>query len=743
MRKTLFTILQLIIVAGLSLQNVSQSSAIQPSGVEETKFEDTFDNANNSSGDYGLNDSLSSRQSGYEATNSYQRYSGLWNSSTIPAAWYNQVNHPSQPNKLSFHVGNSALRLSNTLRRDRLDVFRISATVDPKVGDTTSGDWVSLMLSDSTSTNGYVTDSGMDVGLLIRSNGQIQVFSNGAGKSVNMPTSIPSSNTYEVNIAVSNSKIQGTINGYWFDAPINAINSNYEYLYVGKSGTGVSTIDNLSSDKESTLKNYGYYWSNSTSYGNHLDEVAHYSNFNFIQNSGDNSTFEDCESGECLLETRWICFDGYNNYRGDTSCKDGLTSKKNNLDSNNLLEKLGGIHTIDEPFHRDVSVADYSSSVEMIKDVFPNLPVITAFAYTEVTTSMVLPTQIDSSPDLISVGYYTEIDKVAEKVRILESKMGSHQSLFLVPQSYCGEGTPLSGCDSNDSAVSASDDNAVASINYDYYNLARMNEKVIALLNFGAWSHQPNNGLRYVNYYPETARAQRKIAGEIFGWQFVDSFDAYSTQSSTGLNEWLDGRQFGWLNYPSTYSQKSGHWSSSTPPSVWAAQVNQPSYPDQLSLHLGTSAVMQNKAMRPTVENVYDISVSVDPVVNNTTSSDWSSIMIGSSNTSKGYVTNTDIPVGLLIRSNGSVSLFSRGTSVSLSNSSFTPNPDGSFDVKIVVNPNTRSVNGTINGTDFSGTLPTNAALSNVLAYIYLGNYSSSSSNQPASTFDNLIVAGY
>jgi hypothetical protein len=52
----------------------------------------------------------------------------------------------------------------------------VQAVVDPVIGDTSSSDWSSLILDTNSSDSGYVTNLDVAVGVLVRSDGGIQVF---------------------------------------------------------------------------------------------------------------------------------------------------------------------------------------------------------------------------------------------------------------------------------------------------------------------------------------------------------------------------------------------------------------------------------------------------------------------------------------------------------------------------------------------------------------------------------------
>ncbi len=99
----------------------------------------------------------------------------------LPGVWYEAP--PADPglvkvgrDHLEF-TGFAAVRLPGSVLA--ADGLRITATIDPVVGDVRSESWVSLMLTSATPSLGWVTESTTMFGLLVRSNGQVDIFSNG------------------------------------------------------------------------------------------------------------------------------------------------------------------------------------------------------------------------------------------------------------------------------------------------------------------------------------------------------------------------------------------------------------------------------------------------------------------------------------------------------------------------------------------------------------------------------------
>src|SRR5690349_20790450 len=159
------SVMGIVVVAAL----LPTAGPTLPAGVATVRsatFVDSFSGINDTDPLYGLNVGLDQRQTG-TAKASYTRLSGSWNGGPAPAPWYVQVNHPAHPNTLSFWDGTSAVMLGVPAAADAGGHYTVHTTVDPVVGDTVSGDWVSLMFARSRSSAGYVTNADVDLGLTI------------------------------------------------------------------------------------------------------------------------------------------------------------------------------------------------------------------------------------------------------------------------------------------------------------------------------------------------------------------------------------------------------------------------------------------------------------------------------------------------------------------------------------------------------------------------------------------------
>ncbi len=131
--------------------------------------------------DFGLNADLTKRQSGTLAPAHYSRLPGVWFESPPAAAELVRVGDRLQDGssgKLSFH-GFSAIRLDAPLGPDESGAWHVSARLNPVVNDTKGMSWLSIILRPQRESLGWVTNEGNLVGLLVRSNGEVGLFSHG------------------------------------------------------------------------------------------------------------------------------------------------------------------------------------------------------------------------------------------------------------------------------------------------------------------------------------------------------------------------------------------------------------------------------------------------------------------------------------------------------------------------------------------------------------------------------------
>jgi hypothetical protein len=183
---------------------------------------------------------------------------------------------------------------------------------------------------------------------------------------------------------------------------------------------------------------------------------------------------------------------------------------------------------------------------------------------------------------------------------------------------------------------------------------------------------------------------------------FLDTFAAVAdTQPLYGLNVSLDSRQTGTAK--ASYTRLSGLWNSGHAPAPVYVQVNDPQHPNQLLFSSGISAIMLDAPAVADASGHYTVSTTVDPVVGDTASGDWGSLMLARSRNSAGYVTNADIDLGLTVGSNGHLDLFHAGQGFW---SSAVP-AAGAYAVSVTVSTGAdRSMVLVVNGTTFTVTAP-------------------------------------
>lgn len=114
----------------------------------------------------------------------------------------------------------------------------------------------------------------------------------------------------------------------------------------------------------------------------------------------------------------------------------------------------------------------------------------------------------------------------------------------------------------------------------------------------------------------------------------------------------------------------------------------------------------------------------------------WMSLVLSGSAGNNGYPTTADTDLGLIVRSNGRVQLYQRGTATWGTEPAVSPAVDGTFDVTMTVGAGTSQVSILINGTTLNVT--TAAALPRT-AYLSMGSYNTNAST--VSTLEDLRVS--
>jgi hypothetical protein len=200
-------------------------------------FVDTFDNVNDSGmySDCGLNDELSTRQSGSEAPAGYVAGAGF-----AQDTWTCQVNHSAHAGKLWGLPTSSAGASWVCLDKNFQANARIQVTVDPLLGDTSSDAWVSVGFRGASNTpdNNFYNVLATNVGgsLLMRSSGAWVYFENGASI---LSGSVADNATYALDILTSGDQLTISINGLLID-----LNGSADGIARTMSGAAATQTNN-------------------------------------------------------------------------------------------------------------------------------------------------------------------------------------------------------------------------------------------------------------------------------------------------------------------------------------------------------------------------------------------------------------------------------------------------------------------------------------------------------------------
>ncbi|MFI2607750.1 hypothetical protein [Kitasatospora sp. NPDC018619] len=206
-------------------------------------FADSFrqDPALNTVPLHGLNVGLEQRQQGSARAVSWTRTSGRGDTQVPPDSSAVQVSTADRPNRLVFTQGVAAIMLSAPVIAGADGTYTVSTVVDPAVGDTSSGDWASLVLSRSHRATGYVANDDVDLGLTVTSSGRLALFHGGGGESPFWQGAVAPADQYAVSLKVStglDETVILTVNGTAF-AVLGPTTVNRwpgsAFLYLGAS----------------------------------------------------------------------------------------------------------------------------------------------------------------------------------------------------------------------------------------------------------------------------------------------------------------------------------------------------------------------------------------------------------------------------------------------------------------------------------------------------------------------------
>ncbi|PSL57464.1 hypothetical protein B0I31_102443 [Saccharothrix carnea] len=216
--------------------------------------------------------------------------------------------------------------------------------------------------------------------------------------------------------------------------------------------------------------------------------------------------------------------------------------------------------------------------------------------------------------------------------------------------------------------------------------------------------------------------------------RFTDSFDgAVDLDPTYGLNDGLARRQVG-EQRGVTYTRTSGVWYPASAPRPWYSQVNHSNRPGTLSFWLGHSAVRLDAPVVAGADGSIAVRAVVDPVVGDTASGQWASLVLTADRNSSGYATNGEVDLGVLVRSTGVVDAFHGGAAAGRGRAQ----PDGGrFAVTVTARPGDHVATVAVNDAPaFPVTLSRPFPASPTL---FLGAYLDDPN--ATSTFDDLAVS--
>jgi hypothetical protein len=216
--------------------------------------------------------------------------------------------------------------------------------------------------------------------------------------------------------------------------------------------------------------------------------------------------------------------------------------------------------------------------------------------------------------------------------------------------------------------------------------------------------------------------------------RFTDTFDgAVDDDPTYGLNDGLAGRQTS-VQRGVTYTRVSGLWYPAPAPRRQYSQVNHVYRPGVLSFWLGHSAVRLDAPVVAGSDGLASVSAVLDPVTGDSASGQWASLMLTSDRDNSGYVTSTRGDVGVIVRSNGGVTVFHAG--VAVGSLSASPDGGGRFAVTVIARPGENTARVIVQG------VSTSIALSRAFPAaptLFLGAYLDDSA--ATSTVDDLAVS--
>lgn len=240
---------------------------------------------------------------------------------------------------------------------------------------------------------------------------------------------------------------------------------------------------------------FGHYFVESPTHGSHLHKVIDHANVHYVAGI---AGLQACarRGVQAIVDTRWHFFAGGSDIGewGSNPLRDDYEERWNNFADQvePYIDHVEAFYVMDEPYWRGASVEDLERCCQVIKDRFPDIPVMVVFAVPPFEEDWFV---VPESADWVGFDLYRPIEEVAANMEFLLGKMHPHQDMWLVPESFL---------------KSVDTDAELAELNWAYYKLALTEPRVIGLLAFGLFTHVEDP-----TSLPLTIQAQREIAERI------------------------------------------------------------------------------------------------------------------------------------------------------------------------------------------------------------------------------------
>jgi hypothetical protein len=443
------------------------------------------------------------------------------------------VNNNAFPGTLSFWVDHSAVRLNAPAVPDTGNAIELRATVNPDPQQYgTPGDWVSIMLSQSASSTGYVQDAKNQLGLTVGRNGVVGFFKNGIpfGPSI---TAARRSDGFAVTVRVtaassSNPSITVVVNGVQASFALGtSLAKPWVYLgaYISNgSATApykeVSTVDRLSISRVAAFPHLQYYGTygtrNDDTAGNHIPDMVGIANVHWINVSPTTNqappvtyrteVFASCPPQSCIV------------YVGNEFFSPDGATPEPDLDRWNQFvamiqpykDKILGYYLKDEPYLHGVTPAQLDWHARGVQasinaGAIPDRPILLTLTLGDITNWAHVPAEVD----WLGMDHYTmdaaQIE--ASAVRLDEMTLDPSDRTYMFPPNV------------PDVWNGFTTEQQVLTKQYEYLEVANRHPKMIALLNFGLWVNTGAAGstVQNQNHVPNLFALQERVGNAVRG----------------------------------------------------------------------------------------------------------------------------------------------------------------------------------------------------------------------------------